>query len=356
MELVNQTAVPALALVASGEEDGPRIGMLVAKATFKVASGVVWLDADDPLPLFEEDEVTEVGLLPADVHPRPQSIFEVILVGSAQAPHGQPIPALTVALTVGSVSRTMAVYGDRWWTPDGQMTQPRPFTTMPLTWDHAFGGSCDVWLDDSTVVEARDPMNFQGLGFDAVYAGERLADVMGAAPTYPRVAYERRLPNLENPGALIGTPQDRPDPVCWSPAPPGVGFAQIQLMREVQAADDPVKGNPSGETLSLRAHPDWRIPLPEAGAQVVLDGCDPEGRLAFQLPRLRVLADFVLGDRTGQRELAPQLLTLLPDERRMCITYRSHFTAEVEEGMERSFRLRLEEGWASPTPSGSDRR
>lgn len=357
MELVNQTAVPALAVVASGEEDGPRIGMLVAKATFTLAGGVCRLDTDDPLPLFEEDEETEVGLLPADVRPRPQSTpFEVILVGSAQALHEQPVAALTVGLTVGSVSKTMAVFGDRWWTADGQMTQPRPFTSMPLTWDRAFGGSCDVWLDDSTVVEARDPMNFLGRGFDGSYAAARLADAMGAAPGYPRVEYEWRLPNVERSEALIRTPRDRPDPVCWSPAPPGVGFSQVQLIREIQEAEDPVQAEPSGASLMLRASPDWRIPLPEAGAPVVLDGCDPEGRLAFELPRLRVLADYVLGDRQGQRELAPQLLTVLPDQRRVCITYRSHFTAEVEEGMERSFRLRLEDGWYSPTQTASERR
>jgi hypothetical protein len=354
MELVNQTAVPALAVIAAGAEGGPRIGMLVAKASFELSGGLTHLVTEDPYPLFEQDEETEVGILPADVHPRPQSTFEVLLVGSAQAPGGRPIPALTVGLTVGSVSKTMAVFGDRWWTPQGQMTPPQPFTTMPLTWDRAFGGSCDVWLDESTIVESRDPMNFLGSGFDAVYASERLADVMGAAPTYPRVAYERRLPNLEDPAALIRAPQDRPDPVCWSPAPPGVGFSQVQLMREVNEAPDPVAANPSGETLTLRAHPAWRIPVPEVGALVVLDGCVPEGRLAFELPRLRVLADFVLGDRRGQRELAPQILTLLPDQRRMCITYRSHFTVDVEEGMERSFRLRLEEGWYSPASSASD--
>ena len=354
MELVNQTAVPALAVLAAGAEDGPRIGMLVAKATFELADGVARLDTEDPYPLFEQDEETEVGILPADVHPHPQSAFEVFLVGSAQAPEGRPVPALTVGLTVGSVSKTMAVFGDRWWTPHGQMTPPQPFTTMPLTWDRAFGGSCDVWLDDSTIVESRDPLNFLGSGFDAAYASERLADAMGAAPSYPRIAYERQLPNLEDPAALIRTQQDSPDPVCWSPAPPGVGFAQIQLMREVRESPDPLTVAPSGETLMLRAHPDWQIPLPEAGAQVVLDGCVPEGRLALELPRLRVLADFVLGDRQGQRELAPQILTLLPDARRVCITYRSHFTVDVEEGMERSFRLRLEEGWYSPTRSISD--
>ena len=54
------------------------------------------------------------------------------------------------------------------------------------------------------------------------------------------------------------------------------------------------------------------------------------------------------GDRRGSRELAPQLFALLPDENRAYIVYRSHFNAQVEEDMERSFRLRLEEGWFDP--------
>ena len=304
MELVNQTALPAMVVVTPGAPEGPRIGMLVAKATFRLVASEALLDTDDPFPLFDEDTPTDVGILPADVHPRPQSTFEVILVGSARAPGNAPVSALTVAMSVGATHGRMAVFGDRWWASDGRFTAPRPFASIPLTYEHAFGGSCDVWLDDTTAVEVRDPLNGRGLGFDGQHAGEELSVAFGAAPGYPKVDYERRLPNVEMPDALIRTPDDSPDPVCWSPAPPDVGFSQIQLVRELQGAADPLNATPDPGIVTLRAHPDWQIPIPEAAAAVVLHGCTPDGPLAFNLPKLRVVADYIMGDRRGSRELA----------------------------------------------------
>ena len=60
---------------------------------------------------------------------------------------------------------------------------------------------------------------------------------------------------------------------------------------------------------------------------------------------MQVLADYELGERAGTRELGPQLLMLLPEESRFYLVYRHFFTMEVTQGMQRSFRLRLAEGW-----------
>jgi len=71
----------------------------------------------------------------------------------------------------------------------------------------------------------------------------------------------------------------------------------------------------------------------------------PHGELSFSIPPLRVIADYVLGNRVGTRELVPQLMVLLPEQMRFYIVYRASFTLETTAGMERSFRLRTTHGW-----------
>jgi len=90
------------------------------------------------------------------------------------------------------------VFGDRAWSWDSLtetwvMSEPTPFTVMPLRWERAFGGMMD----------RRNPV---GKGQDV----DPLADP--EAPSYP-------LPNVEDPANLIRNPNDSPDPVGLAPIP-----------------------------------------------------------------------------------------------------------------------------------------
>ena len=88
--------------------------------------------------------------------------------------------------------------------------------------------------------------------------------------------------------------------------------------------------------------------MPEPGSPVVLDGFTPDGLVAFRLPRLRVLADWVVGGQTGVSELAPQMLVIMPEERQYTLTYRFVTNAFFRPEVERSIRMRLAEGWHQP--------
>jgi hypothetical protein len=347
MDLVNQTPAPAYAVLTTGiPEDGPRMGMIVAKATFTFdAEGGVELDTQNPHPLYDSDEATELGLLPGDSLPRRDSAFEVILLGKAHAPWGRPVPSMTVRLSVGEVARSMAVFGERAWRPDGGMGSPEPFTEMPLVYERAFGGTAEVHLDEDTTLQVQDPINPLGRGFDADTRALEMGRGIGVPDGYPLLAVDRALPNLEDPGALIRSRQDAPDPVGWATVPMGMGLGSLRHIRELQEYGEIRDPRRSEIELYHRAHPHWVIDLPQAGAGVILEGLTPEGQIQFRLPELRVVADYVMGKRNGTRELAPQMLVLLPEERRFYLVYRNAFTAEVEPDMERSFRLRLEKGW-----------
>ncbi len=347
VELVNQTPVVAEAKLTVDEETGQKYGMLVAKATFEIhEDGTTELDGQAPHPIYLADEETERGLLPSDVYPRRDPVLEVILLGAAYAESQHGAFSRVVELSVGSVTRQMLVYGDRFWDDDRRITSPRAFDRIPLSYDNAFGGSCEAYFDEHTVLDVEDPMNKYGKGFDAVKKAVDLAAGLQAPSGYPKLTYQRSLPNLENPEALVRGWKDTPDPYCWATVPADVGYRLAEQMRYYHRHGEPADLAKTTTMVYHRAHPDWIIDLPPAGSNVVMIGMTAErGALAFALPPLRVVADYVIGERTGSRELAPQLLMLLPDERRFYLVYRSAFTVDLEPEIERSFRLRLAEGW-----------
>lgn len=158
---------------------------------------MVYFDLDDPetpladremwpqvMPLLPQPPVLDTGL------PKPRA--EVLAAGKCFAPEGKPRQASQVSISVGGVKKTLDVFGDRHWVSAGNVivgvSDPTPFTQMPLIWERAFGG-------------AGDPRNPKGRGMPP------------EKPTGAPVP----LPNVEYPGLLVGSPQDRPAPASFLP-------------------------------------------------------------------------------------------------------------------------------------------
>lgn len=351
MELVNLTRAPG-SLVVSEIDDGDRYRMAVAtaKVTFRFdAEGPVEIEGDDPVSLFDTDQETDLGLLVRDDILNSSTAFDVIVLGSAHAPAGRPVSQMQVALTVGDQRRELSVFGDRYWVDQQVISAPQPFEQMPLTWGRAFGGTAEVLIDADSPLDVSDPRNPAGRGFDPGPTVAGLAETLRMPPGYPQYDSTRRLPNVENPAALIMRWEDDPDPLCWAPLPMS---SALHAQRALRIEGDPnVEGTPahfSSETFR-RAHPSWVIQHPPAGAQVVLEGLTPEQWLSFALPRVRVLGDVAVGDGRSVQELYPQRLVLLPDERRLYLVYQCVFPVPFVQGESRSMRFRLEEGWWSET-------
>ena len=76
-----------------------------------------------------------------------------------------------------------------------------------------------------------------------------------------------------------------------------------------------------------------------------MEGLMPAGPAGFRLPATRVVADLVVGEEERSEELSPQMLVLLPDERRFYVVYRAVFDIGFSPGEERGARLRTMEGW-----------
>lgn len=372
MNLFNSTPVVARALVNPSRHEGARgIGALTAKATFRFSRrGQVELDTQTPFPLFGQDLETPLGPLPAERMAHRAGKFEVMLLGHAYAPQGRAVGELTVALEVGAERREMVVSGDRLWvTGHGQapaLTRPVPFERMALGYERAFGGTCQVQIDDHTLVDVFDPINRRGRGFDARAWAHSLGAMLGAPAGYPRLIDDQRAaPNLEHPSARISSWEDAPEPVGWAPAYPDISVHHLDTLRRESArararegqgaaAESPSVSSqpdpkPDPDALYYRAHSDLVMKLPAMGARVRLENLLLDAPVVeLPLPRLRVIADYVVYGRQGERDLRPYALVLLPDERAFYVCYGTTFTFEPGPANERAFRLRTATGWFQP--------
>lgn len=108
---------------------------------------------------------------------------EWLLAGTCHPP--RPTPTSAVGVRVGALAKRLAVFGDRHFTAMGLgISEPVPFTSMPLRWERSFGGP-------------GVPTNPLGRGVEPVDAsgGRRVP-----------------LPNIEDPAALVRGPSSRPPP------------------------------------------------------------------------------------------------------------------------------------------------
>ena len=226
MKLLNVHPLPALLSVSAiPGYDAARAGMLVAKATYRVADGVAVLETQEPAPILTKDKPTPLGDLPRDDTLRADPAFEVILLGQAYAAGGKPCPSRSVSLSVGAARRELLITGDRRWEKSmfGQrLSQPKPFTTMPLTWAQAFGGQTAIEIDRESFVDVCDVRNAVGKGFDPEPHAKGMGAKLKSPKPYPRFDPTRVLPNVEHPHLAIREWKDSPDPACWPLNPPSI--------------------------------------------------------------------------------------------------------------------------------------
>lgn len=71
----------------------------------------------------------------------PKRYGEFLVTGAAWPDAAGEQTSVRVGAVCGSVSRQLNVFGDRFLTRDGIVIGPEPFTSLPLNWEHAYGGS-----------------------------------------------------------------------------------------------------------------------------------------------------------------------------------------------------------------------
>ncbi len=270
------------------------------KATFRL--GPALAVSDDQAPIRVADEYTGEPASSSLRYPGERHLAkpgtDILLVGEAHAPRGEPVTTLDVALAVGPVRKVIRVVGDRQWqrgpTPS---SAPVPFVTMPLVHERAFGGPLV-------------PHNRVGRGHRGGHP-----HLIGAA-----------LPNLEDPRRPFLDHGDASLPACfaaiapsWSPRCELAGTYDESWARQrapyLPADFDPrfFHAAPPDQTTATHLH---------GGEPVELLHLAPEP-LRFTLPVVAWTVRAHLGG--DELPLAPELETVMiePDADRLCLLWRA---------------------------------
>lgn len=232
---------------------------------------------------------------------------DIILNGSAYAPGGEPVRQLDASLRVGSLYKVIRVFGDRYWERGllrPRMSAPAQFTTLPLSYEFAYGGRAE---DEQEQFEPRNPV---GRGF-----------------TLRAPDDGSRVPNLEEPGHLISSWNDRPPPASfgaiaswWFPRSKYVGTCDQQWREErmpLWPADHDLRHHRS-------AHPDLVSDEPlRLGESVELQNLTPGGVMRFRLPKIYPTVEAIVGRERYRQEVQLDRVIIEPDDGKVLLVWRA---------------------------------
>lgn len=310
LQLRNETAFATDRCILL-DKDANQIWTVILKATFQLnADGPPSLAAQqEPVcraPRYRGDPAHTSLLRECELvvgHPG----TDIILNGSAHAPHGQPARQVDVSLRVGGLYKTIRVFGDRHWERGlmrPRMTPPEPFINLPLTYERAYGGRA---TDEPEQFEPRNPA---GTGFTLRAPEDGL-----------------KLPNLEDPAHLVSSWTDRPPPASfgaiaswWSPRSTYVGTCDQRWRDErmpLWPEDHDLRHHRS-------AHPDLvsEEPLP-MGALVELQNLTRGGVTRFRLPKIYPAVEAEVGQERYRQEVQLDRLIIEPDDGKVLLIWRA---------------------------------
>jgi len=311
LQLNNATPFAAMPMLFA-DAQGIDTMFAVVKGTFVIGDQLALAEEQLPVTLADVhrgDPAKTSIRTPSDVSLEKPGT-DIVLIGSAWAPGGQPTWQTDVSISVGPLSKTVRVFGDRVWRAavGASSEWVAPFVQMPLVWERAFGG-----VDETAkgpVAEARNPV---GVGFRRSNS-ERPLDGLA-------------LPNVEDPRAPITSPSQAPAPAGfgpiaphWQPRQSFAGTYDAQWMAErapyLPSDFDARFCQIAPVGLATAGHL-------QGGEAVALRGVTPDGLLQFTLPRLGVEVNYVVDSGEERRPALLDTVILEPDERRVLLVWRA---------------------------------
>ncbi|WP_455203499.1 DUF2169 family type VI secretion system accessory protein [Kaarinaea lacus] len=281
--------------------------LVLVKATYEIADAHTLKLAEKQLPInltgvYMGEPGKSSLLYPSECCIEKNST-DVYLHGHAQTPEQQPQTMLDVGLRVGEdIRKVVRVYGDRMWqfVDDGnggaraQITEPKPFTKMPLIYENAFGGIDETpEKEEEHEFEWRNPI---GKG------------MMAENSLHEEFVY---LPNIEQPDQLISSYTDRPLPAGFGPIP-----EDWEPRRKLAGTYDeewertrmPMLPEDFDRRFFNSAHPDLVAGrFLDGNEDVEIVNASPMGHLHFNLPAE------IPGVSVQMREVKPEVIRTLLD-------------------------------------------
>ena len=282
MNLVNKTGMNA-DLVVAIDPTGREHVVVIVKGTFLIpddASEAVLAPPERQMPLILADTFTGAPGFSAPVYEAEFCLrkprCDVLLLGTAYAPEGRPATRVKVGLKVGDWSKAFDVVGDRIWVQRGATlgpSPPQPFTTMPISYDRAFGGIDDT---DPALPNAYGA-NPIGQGYGIVHSGARLLG--------------RKLPNTEDPRDPVTVPWGGYRPMSFGPVGRGwLPRAPLAGTYDLKWVDETFPFLPADfdDQFFQAAPADQQIDEPRGGDPTILLNLSPGGHKRFLLPTVEV--------------------------------------------------------------------
>ena len=318
MELLNATKMQA-GYTMGMQPDGRELLVVVVKGTFVIPKGMEEPKlAEEQFPLIEADTFTGEPGLSAPVYESDYTPVkrrcDVLLLGSAYAPGAIPTERVRVSLRIGQMHKQFDVVGNRVLISDmfgATVTEPEPFTVMPISYDAAFGG-LDNLNSDPSQHEAylSNPI---GKGF---YPKSRGRPIDG-----------KPLPNTEESGKPIQSPRGSYNPMgfgpigrSWQPRPTYAGTYDQNWIDNVF----PFLPADFDERYYQSAPLDQQIDYLQGGEDVRLVNLTLQGETAFRVPRVEVPVTFYFRNYEEKEvDAVGDTLIIEPDLARFTIVWRA---------------------------------
>lgn len=315
MELINATRMVA-GYTMGMDPDGREYLVVVVKGTFDIPTdgGEAKLSAKQQ-PLIAADTFTGEPGFSAPVYESEYCLTkpkcDVLLIGNAYAPGGKPAPYTRVRLQVGPIDKTIDVIGNRTWSGrGGSPSDPEPFTTMPISYDRAFGG-VDASNPDKATAFTRNPV---GIGYRPLMNEDQLRD--------------QPVPNTQEPGQPITSPKGNYRPMSLGPIgrswAPRLGYAGTYDDRWLNETFPFLPAD--FDTRYYQAAPeDQQMPYLVGGEHVILTNLSPSGQLEFSLPAAQVPIVYLHRDRKRfDSQGALDSLVIDPEGTQLTMTWRDN--------------------------------
>lgn len=300
--------------------DGRECIVVVAKATFDIPEpGRSLRLSKKQAPLVMADEFTgEPGysatLYEVDYAPfKPKC--DVLFNGSAYAPRGRTAEYVDVSLSVGEMTKSFSVVGNRHYGAASYVSfipsAPEPFEKLPFSYDNAWGG-CDAPEDD--------PENGKAFMGNPVGCGYYPISVGPALEGKP-------LPNTFEKGRPIDSPSGSHKPMAL-----GVVSRHAEHRSKWAGTYDeawqenvfPFLPRDFDERYYQAAPEDQQIDYPVGGEEIQLVNLSPHGRTSFKLPSIDIPVEFTTNEFDRIEQMA-KLDTILiePDLNRFILVWRT---------------------------------
>lgn len=296
--------------------DGGLLLLVVIRQRFAVAKNGEVAPADgatvcmaDELWNPDEPETSSIKL-PSDLCVSKPGT-DILVVGEAMQRDRAPTSQLDVYIRVGTIEKTLRVFGTRVWYPGVGgayvLSKPEPFESMPLRWEYAYGGR-----DADTDPPLEEPRNPVGRG--VVRDSKKLKHTPG--------------PNLEDPRNLIKDHKSRPSPVCTA----ALGRHFEPRRRYAGTMDEiwkrermPLPPMDFDDRFNQLAPPDLiSHGHLRGGEQVDLLGLSPWGAMRFFLPRTSYYVGAETEDGMTEHRVVLDTVILQPNDASFDLVYRTH--------------------------------